>query len=634
MVFDDAVAILSYASPYNVNIQLEKWNHCSAIQRMSSNLNANKNLSSNTDKSLLHPLYRSHSVDNLRQITKEMSLSEKSTSSVGRNVINKIKTQILNRMSINAKTFITEQSKATVRETSDKDGKKVDQREAAHRTSPHRESPISTSDKSHFIQGTQENSDKNQIESYVKDDIQMESSESQTNKKPVTPPKRKGKAPQPPVATIPQNLSLESLQNQSNGETIETKAQVHNEEVIETKNQETNDASTFEMSDVLMTVDDSVSTLANKKTASLDLDELNKCEESSDLPSLPNRANSPQRVQSPTGKTKSSSMSDLTNNNRSDKLQSVLLERAVSLDMDGHNLPEENLYNLHGKNLVLNDDSTDSMPIITWSMTKQIQNEFDSSESTLNEINQALINTSDLSIGFTSVISDPPSDGRTENKNSVEDNAFVSNIQVLPLERSLITSTPLKNNSTNQTFDSFLALESSSSSEKEDQTLAKEDKKIDLEISHSEAPNKEVIELSENELNDVMMSHKDFLMKKANVNKNGSHQNFISVTKTPLTESQYESLDFESWSYVSEDENSNLKEPSNNSSLYKTALDTSLDQNSNESIETRRLPEVAGITLKTGDQHNTNSVLVSSADSNQTHDLHDSFSSSSSSPSK
>lgn len=91
MVFEDAVAILSYASPYNVKIELEKSLQFTAIDRLPTNAIINKNTLSNTNRQLLHPLYRSHSVDDLTRIGKELSLSEKSTSSSGKKCCTKNK---------------------------------------------------------------------------------------------------------------------------------------------------------------------------------------------------------------------------------------------------------------------------------------------------------------------------------------------------------------------------------------------------------------------------------------------------------------------------------------------------------------------------------------------------------------
>lgn len=631
MVFDDAVSILSYASPYNVRIEVEKCGQHSTIDKLTTTLNANKNLASKTTASLVHPLYRSHSLDDLTTIAKDLSLSEKSTSSSGKNVIQKIKTEIMNRIHLKS------DKSSAVEESTHFERQKTPEIETEIKT-------IETFEPKQEIEPKVEDFvDRSQIETELQIETQIPV---ETQVKKVVPAKRKGKAPQPPSEPLSPNITVEThpiSMSPTNGETIETKAQVHNED-----------------NQILKSEDIDIEIIDNKNEDQLKSDELSghmtsstesmdsKNErQSEDSYSVPIRANSPQRVQSPTGKTKSSSMSDLTSN-KSDKSQTILLERAVSLDMNDQKLPEESHLS-HGKNLlVLNDDNTDSMPIISWSLTKSMKNDINSSESTLNEINQSFINGIDSSEKIDSDLNlyDLSKDMIKIDTSLTEPEDYISHIEI---EVPPITSTPMKTQdmSANQPIDQYIQLDSSFSSsgiESPDQTIIEErraDSRTDSESKQTEksetsySPSKEVIELSKSELDGVMMSHKEFLQKQANSQVRplkGTTPIVTSVistaAKTHSFEPQYESLDFESWHYMSEDENSNLNKTENEETLYKTALDISLDKETDDSVKTRRLPEVSGITLKTGDNRQiTNTVFIS------TTDLPDSsFSSSSSSP--
>ncbi|CAG2114049.1 unnamed protein product, partial [Medioppia subpectinata] len=362
MVFEDAVAILSYASPYNVKIELEKGSHYPTVERNANFLNINKNLTTNTDKPLLHPLYRSHSVDDLTQITKETSLSEKSTTSDAHNVIQRIKTQILNR--INIKHSVVDQN---AKKTPDTDEQYLQKSSAEVQEVvieiPPIEDSIVTADQIDSVaneKSIQSIDCKNESKVEDKRDS-LTATETQTIKKQVIPAKRKGKAPQPPTETPPQTSSVDLSLISSNSvvETIETTAQIHNEDAVkETPIIELNCEEVI-VERILKVPEEEVKNLvtmdnhSNSSIESINIDE-NIC--SKDVILVPLESSSPQRVQSPTGKPKSSSMSDLTNNN--DKLQSILLERAVSLDMKGQSLPEENLNNIHTKNvLILNNES-------------------------------------------------------------------------------------------------------------------------------------------------------------------------------------------------------------------------------------------------------------------------------------
>lgn len=462
--------------------------------------------------------------------------------------------------------------------------------------------------------------------------------ENQVIKKPVTPAKRKGRAPQPPIGSSPQTDSLQTQsisENQSNCETIETTAQVHNEEIetLKSENKLNDETQSTTIESDIKTVE--LNGHLSSSSESVSSEEYNTNEDSN---LVPLQSNSPQRVQSPTGKPKSSSMSDLTISN-AEKLQSVLLERAVSLDMNAQNLPEENLYQ-HGKNLLVTDvENADSMPIINWYSNKQSLTDTNSSESTLNELNQPFIINNELSetipIDLPNNSSDSSFDIQNDDKIG-DDTKFISHITVEPN-----TSTPVKMNINND-IDQYIKSDSSSSSsddETEEKTLVgKVEPNIDSNIesispdlmsnntleTNKSMENKEVIELSQSELDEVMMSHKQFLIKQAKTN--GSYPNIMPPLKPSGVDSRIESLDFESWSYLSEEES----KPQNidQSTLYTTALDISDSNESENSFKPKKLPEVAGITLKTGENGQlTNTVIIATTDLSNS-----SFSSTSSSP--
>jgi hypothetical protein len=657
MVFEDAVAILSYASPYNVKIELEKSAQFIAIDRLPTNAIINKNTLSNTNRQLLHPLYRSHSVDDLTRIGKELSLSEKSTSSTGKNVVQKIKSQIFNRKNNDIKASNLDEnlnkSSNLENEIEKRDNQQISgvqsiseqqNQEIVIKNEPQLETNVKLDAfKDQIEMNTIKDSDQ-EVVNVVIDRKEPEGTEeamkhvpeNQVIKKPVTPAKRKGRAPQPPIGSSPQTDSLQTQsisENQSNRETIETTAQVHNEEIQTLKsesklNDETeSDIKTVELNGHLSSSSESISS-----------EEYNTYEDSN---LVPLQSNSPQRVQSPTGKPKSSSMSDLTISN-AEKLQSVLLERAVSLDMNAQNLPEENLYQ-HGKNLLVTDvENADSMPIINWYSNKQSLTDTNSSESTLNEVNQPFIINNQLSETFDDLTKTIPIDlpnnsndssFEIENEDKIrDDKKFISHITVEPN-----TSTPVKININND-IDQYIKLDSSSSSsddETEERTLVGkvepniESVSPDLMSSNTNetnksTENKEVIELSQSELDEVMMSHKQFLIKQAKTN--GSYPNIMPPLKPTGVDSRMDSLDFESWSYLSEDENKTQN--INESTLYTTALDINDSNESENSFKPKKLPEVAGITLKTGENGQlTNTVIIATTDLSNS-----SFSSTSSSP--
>lgn len=100
MVYEDALTILSYASPYNVQLKIEKnsnkssnFSNTSMITKRLADVNTNC-----SNQRLLHPLYRSHSVENFLVSEKESPISDKSSGTIKTyKMFQKIKTNLLNR---------------------------------------------------------------------------------------------------------------------------------------------------------------------------------------------------------------------------------------------------------------------------------------------------------------------------------------------------------------------------------------------------------------------------------------------------------------------------------------------------------------------------------------------------------
>ncbi|XP_074595994.1 uncharacterized protein LOC141851101 [Brevipalpus obovatus] len=106
MVYEDALTILSYASPYDVELKIEK-NPPKPTSNLSHNLVSNRRSAANensnsSNQRLLHPLYRSHSVEDLTCFAKQQhqpALTKSLGTSKSHGIMKKIKTQLLNARS-------------------------------------------------------------------------------------------------------------------------------------------------------------------------------------------------------------------------------------------------------------------------------------------------------------------------------------------------------------------------------------------------------------------------------------------------------------------------------------------------------------------------------------------------------
>ncbi|XP_035212676.1 serine/arginine repetitive matrix protein 2-like [Stegodyphus dumicola] len=88
MVYEDALTILSYASPYDVKLEIEKSSSSSSVARAvhlpsssPKRLGASTSFRSGGQRRLFHPLYRSQSIDDLTQIGKDSFLGGNSSGS-------------------------------------------------------------------------------------------------------------------------------------------------------------------------------------------------------------------------------------------------------------------------------------------------------------------------------------------------------------------------------------------------------------------------------------------------------------------------------------------------------------------------------------------------------------------------
>lgn len=106
MVYEDALTILSYASPYDVKLKIEK-NPPKPTPNLSHNLVSSRRSAANeysnrSNQRLLHPLFRSHSVEELTYFAKQQhqpALTKSFGSSKSHGIMKKIKTQLLNARS-------------------------------------------------------------------------------------------------------------------------------------------------------------------------------------------------------------------------------------------------------------------------------------------------------------------------------------------------------------------------------------------------------------------------------------------------------------------------------------------------------------------------------------------------------
>lgn len=789
MVYEDALTILSYASPYKVRLEVEKPK--SNTENVTSNtLTKKSSASAVTGQKLIHPLYRSQSLEDLHISTtierKEQSLSEKSTGSAGKNIVQKIKSHLLNRscrsnksnssldpskavyiieeMDTHGKEQIMEEmtetnklalgknAKATNHTSNEPkmDNVNVIQIETdtiiGEEESSNRRNDVEIKGKRDATAVFQENikpvsvapSDALNDELLNKEESKGRAQQVQIQPQPVprkaaTPAKRKGKAPQPPVALVPQIIpQTEAAVKDSS---VETTVLIHQEPIREEpmKTDESQDVKSEEVKKEIVLITSasevdhetavkaaerqhSVSLLSsdtehdiviiNGKISSSSDESINKDEKSSGDLLIGDEAGTshssdatlelevtvsgtPQRVQSPCGKPKSSSLGDLTNVNNPNnanykQVVSTLLERAVSLDLQAQTLPEENL-SQHGKNLRVPSDvsNADSMPLKKWDANElnevNLSNDTtDSSENALNDAakidaNGNVYQVKDLQISrlyiedpaenASNLITDssdeesPPEIKNEYNGTECAADAIEREakhkVSLMMNGNSYDTSTPVANKS-RSAIEEYIKLDVSSSDEESESTMTDANKEADLpsqveSVANEEfvqkceeeqnnnkmKENKEVIEITPSELDGVMMSHRAFLLKQAI--STGVYTNIPPATNSSPNISE-SNMDFESWSYVSDDgtindvNNANANNTSfavttansssssgnySDQSHYNTALDitfaerikpstmsstTNTTTTPSKTPPRSRIPEISGITLKSSER--------------------------------
>ncbi|RWS23794.1 Protein AHNAK2-like protein, partial [Leptotrombidium deliense] len=517
MVYEDALTILSYASPYNVELLLEKGNNkenaCLNLgQTRKTYLSNNSILGSG--RRLLHPLYRSQSLEDLTQIGHSMSeKSFASGNSSPQSVLQKLKSQLINR---SAKSDTSERDRTCFSSDLKVAGNcvtinecmspaKIPQSEmskvTASGTPPFAGySPLQSNDNKQTAQNVNIEKDIDIAEVTLELNADKLSEENEhvsqcpplpAPRRPVSAGKKKGKAPQPPSVTnlvALENLSpvRQDADDVPDGQvckaTVETRAQVHQEDEITS-------CSIIENSGDYVSNKDGETKFTTKES-SQEEKLLNGHVQESEVKT--NIQHSPSKVQN-NEKPKSSSLGDLTlaHKTNANVLQSVILERAVSLDLKGQHFPEENLCH-HFKNIRVPSDvdykNSENIAFSKWQMKKA-------------ETSSIFTTSSSDCMGSNAIIS---MNGRLGNS-ECDDSLICIDVS----KDNFTSSTPLKkdpcllenlndNDSINEKCSDALS-EGKIDGKENERTLTED-------VCHKQAE-KDVIEIDKNELDNVMMSY-------------------------------------------------------------------------------------------------------------------------------
>lgn len=710
MVYEDALTILSYASPYDVKLELvkpnEKTNHGFPSITGSGKLSLASRTSGKSQR-LFHPLYRSQSIDDLTQIGKENGTAVGPSSQPKRSQSIGVTTQLL-------KTKNLDSIASDGYNTSPKNP-----RAASSTTGSLNEKVFTSATCQDNLQtkavdpavnildqvppvGSVETLTSTVVTTKRIEDVKGEeltptASGSKTPdvatrspKKITTPAKRK--APAPPVP---------------NGNSIKTTAQVHHSHDREPGSKDRGSTSSSSSSssddDKLPTPEPVLSTLAEPVqkveaqdtedtslisdapvflAAILDLkdDPANTQFETTSIDSL----ESGKDDESPTRR-KASSLGDLTAIDETNKSSPTLMERAVSLDFPGSVLPEENLsYQKvlmkktkdyggfkdtngtgHEKGPLLEEGSSCSDSEEEKAKARVEVSSDDTPQGVTAHYLKDLSSTPST-VKSESYIELAPSAERQVDLDEPGRTLFVRETVVVEMkpkhvvtsgEETITTITPsfefckrvlspdftvdidskngdsltpvLKSHSRNSSSSSL-----SSDEEKHNPTVTRvvtstpahrvvtvESFVIPAHTSPSDTSRngKEVIEISKNELDKVMLSHKDFLLKKAH--ETGM---YAGLNKEDFDEDSRE-IEFESWHYTDADD----KEPVNGTngsgktgslsttasfSQYNTALEGDSTLPAAEAIVPQKVVDKSGFHMKTVEGPMTTTVIISTTD--------------------
>ncbi|KAM7299648.1 uncharacterized protein ISCGN_020214 [Ixodes scapularis] len=713
MVYEDALTILSYASPYDVKLELvkpnEKSNHGFPSITGSGKLSLASRTSGKSQR-LFHPLYRSQSIDDLTQIGKENGAAIGPSSQPKRSQSIGVTTQLL-------KTKNLDSIASDGYDTSPKN-----QRAASSTTGSLNEKVFTSATCQDNLQtkaavdpavnlldqvppvGSVETLTSIVVTTKRAEDVKGEevtptASGSKTPdvatrspKKIVTTPAKR-KAPAPPVP---------------NGNSIKTTAQVHHSHDREPGSKDRGSTSSSSSSssdddkppplpeqmpgtlveptekvDAQDTEDTSLASDAPVFLAAiLDLkeDPANTQFETTSIDSLETGKDD----ESPTRR-KASSLGDLTAIDEANKSSPTLLERAVSLDFPGSVLPEENLSHQkilmkkakdyggfkdtngtgHEKGPLLEEGSSCSDSDEDKAKARVEVSSEDTSQGMTAHCLKDLSSTPST-VKSESYIELVPSTERQVDQNEPSRTLFVRETVVLEMkpkhsvtsgEGTITTITPsfefskrvlspdftvdidsnngesltpvLKSHSRNSSSSSLSSDEGKHTSRvtrvvtstPAHRVVTVESFVIPAQTSPSETNRngKEVIEISKNELDKVMLSHKDFLLKKAH--ETGM---YAGLSKEDFDDDSRE-IEFESWHYTDADD----KEPVNGTngsgkteglsttasfSQYKTAIEGDSTLPAEEVLVPQKVVDKSGFHMKTVEGPLTTTVIISTTD--------------------
>lgn len=579
MVYEDALTILSYASPYNVHLELAKATEKSRVVPVSPGKRLGSVSFRTGGQRLFHPLYRSQSIDDLTQIGKDAAPNQdsvpKRSQSIGLSAANPKPNRPYLRnadslpeeadksaLALISTGSLDEEALAVLNEESSPSSKldslKDSDSATIHNAGVTEESDHSTSaDDVHIILNQSEENGKYE-------------SDKEEDKPPQPYPRRGGtpgkrKAPAPPKPP--------------HGNSSETIAQIHQVDSDDDKN--------FDSENLV-----SAGVKKLKENDSLDRESLHQDTEShSDVSSDSLELGVPEEP-----KRKSSSLGDLT------KLEEVackksptLLERAVSLDLQRDSIPDSNL--IQQKKILKPPDfdsvETDISAEPNGSSDIGLK-KWDSNPDPSRSKTQIFNDSQKNDIEFETA-SEPSTASHSPSLSTCSDN-HTKTVTSTPIKKVIrpdtLLTTDLTLGSDHQRNQNGLSPESEPKTGKNftDNSVCIEIPVIPPVIKQLEkrehpsppvmlrsyqpsSQSKEVIEISEKELDNIMMSHKQFLLKQAKATGVYSHLN----PDSSKTEAE---IEFESWSYT-DDQNSGQTVNGNGSdtstSHYNTGLDVSSD---------------------------------------------------------
>lgn len=586
MVYEDALTILSYASPYNVHLELAKATEKSRVVPVSPGKRLGSVSFRTGGQRLFHPLYRSQSIDDLTQIGKEAAPNQdsvpKRSQSIGLSAANpkpnrpylrnadslpeeadKSALALISTGSLDEDALAVLNEESSPHSPSKLEGlKDSDSAEIQNHQEDHREShDLTSADDVHIILNQSE--ENGQCESDKEED------------KPPQPYPRRGGTPGKRKAPAPPKPP--------HGNSSETIAQIHQVDSDEDKNFDCHHSK------------ENLEVKKLKEGAendSLDRESLHHDTEShSDVSSDSLELGIPEEP-----KRKSSSLGDLTKLEEvASKKSPTLLERAVSLDLQRDSIPDSNL--IQQKKILKPPDfdsaETDISAEPNGSLDAGLK-KWDANSAPSPSKTEIFNDSQKNDVEFETA-SEPSTASHSPSLSTSSDND-AKTVTSTPIKKVIrpdtLLTTDLTLGSDHQRNQNGLSPESEGKTGKNftDNSVSIEIPLIPpviKQLEKREHPSppvmlrsyqpssqpKEVIEISEKELDNIMMSHKQFLLKQAKAT--GVYTNL-----NPDSSKTEAEIEFESWSYTDE-QNSGQTVNGNGSdtstSHYNTGLDMSSD---------------------------------------------------------